>query len=466
MATNAKCRIFAACLVTLLGAWGLPISAAVSPVCSNQVGISISDCADAGIRGCRAELAQTPRSLPTRLALCDLLAADNQRDAARRLLQEGLELHAGDSFAINIIRRASSLIEESGVTLNTGPDIDVLDEYMLLRCQEYQSESHCRDLVRRYPDLPAPYLVLGDLSSAAGKHVEAINYYRTAQAKGAPASDVSDKLANSMQVRESALRRCYREATLAALEICRRHLIAGLDDQGRIELRIGDLYLLNENYQQAEDWFNKAQHAQAKARLGLSSALRACTTNGLECDVVVRQVGDTDALQPLLAVVDNVCTANPNLITGKCAPAVQQPAAPEQPVVEVAAPPDPDARLARMIDVCEAEAVVMGWHNALTCYQVATASLSTATYRPDQDRIRREIDSSLIAACENAVAASSAEEASSACDALMRQVFLEQSAVRIARLMDVQRSPDTTEALTDTNDPVRVDASNRYVVTY
>ncbi len=282
-------------------------AAAADTPCSNTLPVTPAPCAQ-GNR-CEALLAAEPKALPVRLALCDVLANAGDLDAARRVISDGETVHAGDSSSIRVLALAeSNLAELAAAPTRRAPDAAVLDEYLLLRCEQYRRVDICEELLTVHPDLAPAWRVIGDDALERGDFRKAITSFRRAQALDATDA-VREKLTAAEALRAPLLTRCFDGSGGRARDACREAMMPGEPDEGRLWLRLGDLELRNDQPGRADAAYARARglgENLARSRQTLVADIGRCRDDAATPAACEAALAGADALGSGFALADEL----------------------------------------------------------------------------------------------------------------------------------------------------------------
>ena len=171
------------CAIRYLVATGCLFAAAGASagVCSNQIAIAPAACSQASVpqSACEEILQREPDALSVRIALCDALVDAGENEAAVKVTEAGFEQHS-ERRAVSILRRALSNVSELNTQKRSGPQLETLVEYLLIRCTDLGNLSACDEAVQARPNDARSYAARAKQQLAQGKPAAAITDYRRA----------------------------------------------------------------------------------------------------------------------------------------------------------------------------------------------------------------------------------------------------------------------------------------------
>jgi tetratricopeptide (TPR) repeat protein len=253
-------RIFAVLLLGILTATGA--GAAVAPeICGNQLNLPRHPCIEATDpqASCSAVVAREPKRLTATIALCDLALAEGDFERADALLDEANRVHRADNYALNLIRLARSNVAEAHRTGDdSGGDLDVLAEYLQIRCESLNNLDACAELVGLRPGDPAPLNRLAQAALADGEYVWAIRYFERSLDLDASQAEVIQALEQARDGRKAQVDVCLTAGGSRARDACVAGRLPGAADEQKILIRLGDLSIERRAEADAREFYTQA----------------------------------------------------------------------------------------------------------------------------------------------------------------------------------------------------------------
>jgi len=291
-------RLFVILLLGILLASGA--AAAVAPeVCGNQLNLPRHPCIEAADpeASCSTVVASEPKRLTATLALCDLALAEGDFERADALLDEANRVHRADSYALNLIRLARSNVAEAHRTGDdSGGDLDVLAEYLEIRCESLKNLDACAELVGLRPEDPAPLNRLAQAALTDGEYVWAIRYFQRSLDLDGSQTEIAQGLAQARDGRKAQVDECLSAGGSRGRDACMASRLPGAADESEILIRLGDLSIERRLEADAKDYYGQALAIQgngkASARLTLLKRSGSCLDSGVlqDCEAALGTV--------------------------------------------------------------------------------------------------------------------------------------------------------------------------------
>ena len=231
-------------------------------VCSNQIDIAPAACSQASVpqSACEEILEREPDALSVRIALCDALVDAGDNEAAAAITEAGLEQHS-NRRAISILQRALSNVSEISTQKRSGPQLETLVEYLLIRCTDLNNLTACNEAVQARPNDPRSYAARAKLQLAADKPTAAIMDYRKALEINADYPGAEAALVKAEVKRAAQAETCLASADSKSIELCEQVLLVGAEDEAAVAVRLGELTAERGEFKQALRYFRQAAGA-------------------------------------------------------------------------------------------------------------------------------------------------------------------------------------------------------------
>jgi tetratricopeptide (TPR) repeat protein len=264
-------------------------------------------------QACVDQLAKTPGSISTRMALCELLAAAGEIDNAQLTIQEGIDRCGGRGSDCRTLALALSNVKELRASRDRS---DPLAAERRMRSERTYcvgiianlgSISACESLLLSKPKDAALYKALGTKLLKVGDPTKATAYILRAREETANPDLLADLYDEAIRQRRPIVDDCLNGNSLNK---CEQVLLMGAADEYLLLRRQGELLTRGDRYRQAKQALDRAKSLNPDDP-GITRALAALARkqNPPKAQVPPTQIAQTS--EPAILPAETTTEPNP-----------------------------------------------------------------------------------------------------------------------------------------------------------